>query len=113
MNKLKTKIYDQISDYKRLKLIKMVKFNLKQVVKQKISLNKAAKILNINYSSAKTIHRVFNKEKRIFKKCSKFQKNYCNSFENYLILINEWQTLSNNIQINETFIHELINLFVQ
>ena len=24
MNKLKTKIYDQISDYKRLKLIKMV-----------------------------------------------------------------------------------------
>jgi len=54
-------IYSKISNDKRMALLDMVKTNGK-------SLKDAANILQINYSTAKTILRVFRIENRILKK---------------------------------------------
>lgn len=59
-------IYNKIDNDKRLSLLQMVK-------EEGRSLKEAAKFLNINYSTAKTILRVFRIENRILKK-SPYQK---------------------------------------
>lgn len=55
------KIYNKVENDKRLQLLQMVKDNKK-------SLKEASKLLEINYSTAKTILRVYRIENRILKK---------------------------------------------
>ena len=57
---MKKSVYDSVTNEKRVNLINMVNKGEK--------LNKSAALLNINYSTAKTILRIFRNEKRIFKK---------------------------------------------
>jgi hypothetical protein len=61
--KKKENIYKKVDNKKRLLLLKLVK-------DEKKSLKEAANYLGINYSTAKTILRVFRIEKRILKKTS-------------------------------------------
>ena len=56
----KKSVYDSVTNEKRVKLIHMVNNGEK--------LNKSASVLNINYSTAKTILRIYRNERRIFKK---------------------------------------------
>jgi hypothetical protein len=56
----KKSVYDSVPNEKRVKLIQMVNNGDK--------LNKSAALLNINYSTAKTILRIYRNERRIFKK---------------------------------------------
>lgn len=56
----KKSVYDSVTNEKRIKLIQMVNKGEK--------LNHSAHVLNINYSTAKTILRIFRNESRIFKK---------------------------------------------
>lgn len=58
---IKEAIYDKIDNDKRLELLRLVR-------DEKRTLKEASEILKINYSTAKTIIRVYRKEKRIFKK---------------------------------------------
>lgn len=55
------KIYSKVENKKRLQLLQMVK-------EDKKSLKEASKLLDINYSTAKTILRVYRIENRILKK---------------------------------------------
>ena len=66
--KKKECIYSKVDNTKRIKLLKMVK-------EQGKTLKEASNILGINYSTAKTILRVYRIEKRILKKSSIFQCN--------------------------------------
>ena len=66
--KKKESIYSKVDNTKRIKLLKMVK-------EQGKTLKEASNILGINYSTAKTILRVYRIEKRILKKSSIFQCN--------------------------------------
>ena len=63
ISKKKENIYKKVDNRKRLLLLKLVK-------EEKKSLKEAASCLGINYSTAKTILRVFRIEKRILKKTS-------------------------------------------
>ena len=63
ISKKKENIYKKVDNKKRLLLLKLVK-------DEKKSLKEAANYLGINYSTAKTILRVFRIEKRILKKTS-------------------------------------------
>ena len=63
ISKRKDNIYKKVDNRKRLLLLRMVK-------DEKKSLKEAASCLGINYSTAKTILRVFRIEKRILKKTS-------------------------------------------
>ena len=54
------KIYNRTSNNARVKLL--------QLIKDKCTMIQAAKLLNINYSTAKTIMRVYRRENRIFRK---------------------------------------------
>lgn len=56
-------IYDKVDNYKRSELLRLVK-------EENCTLKEAAEKLKINYSTAKTIIRVYRKENRIFKKSS-------------------------------------------
>jgi hypothetical protein len=56
----KKSVYDSVTNEKRVKLIQMVNEGEK--------LNRSAQTLNINYSTAKTILRIYRNERRIFKK---------------------------------------------
>jgi hypothetical protein len=54
-------IYDKVDNNKRAELLRLLQ-------EEKRTLKEASEILRINYSTAKTIIRVFRKENRIFKK---------------------------------------------
>ena len=58
---MKRNIYDSISNEKRARLIQMV-------ITDKEKLNVSARLLKMNYSTAKTIVRMFRKNKTILKK---------------------------------------------
>ena len=60
----KKSVYDSVTNEKRVKLINMVSNGEK--------LNKSATSLNINYSTAKTILRIYRNEKRIFVEAKKY-----------------------------------------
>jgi len=57
----KCKVYNKIDDTTRLKLVKLVEI-------RKIKLKEASKILQINYSTVKTIMRLYRSENRILRK---------------------------------------------
>ena len=63
----KVKIYNQITNEKRSKIIKLV-------LEENKLLKEAASLLKINYSTAKTIMRIYRKENRILRKSDKLQK---------------------------------------
>jgi hypothetical protein len=65
--RIKGGIYSKVDNRTRMMLLKMVK-------EEGISLKSAANVLKINYSTAKTILRVFRLENRILKKSS-YKKN--------------------------------------
>lgn len=60
-------IYKKVTNEKRLKLLSLVR-------EESVSLKVAAKMLEINYSTAKTILRVFRLENRILKKSAHKRK---------------------------------------
>jgi hypothetical protein len=57
-------VYDNVKDEKRMLLVSLVVNKGKKLVQ-------ASKLLKINYSTAKTIMRIFRKEKRMIKKVPK------------------------------------------
>lgn len=61
------KIYNQISNEKRAKIIKLV-------IEENKLLKEAAAMLKVNYSTAKTIMRIYRKENRILRKSEKSSK---------------------------------------
>lgn len=65
-------IYDKVDNFKRAELLRLVIifFIISQLKEEKKTLKESSEILKINYSTAKTIIRVFRKEQRIFKKSS-------------------------------------------
>ena len=60
----KGKVYNTITNEQRIKLLQLVKSN-------KVSLVTAAKMMKINYSTVKTIMRIFRKENTIIRKSKK------------------------------------------
>ncbi len=67
--------YKKISNETRQRLVEMVNFNFYlKVYMNDFLLKDAAKILNMNYSTAKTILRIFRIEKRIEKKNAEEEK---------------------------------------
>ena len=64
------KVYSCTSNSDRLKLAEYVKFNFNfyQVIKDGLLIKEAAKLVNINYNTAKTMIRIMKKDKRIYKK---------------------------------------------
>ena len=65
-------IYQTITDEQRVKLLKLVRFLVKKVHVEKIHIKKVAGILEMNYSTAKSILRLFRLEKRILRRKPKF-----------------------------------------
>ena len=68
MDSKEARRYNRINNSKRSELVDMVKLPFKQVTNQGILLKDAAKLLGINYSTAKTILRVYRKERRSIRK---------------------------------------------
>ena len=61
-------IYQTITDEQRVKLLKLVRILVKKVHIEKIPIKKVAGILKMNYSTAKSILRLFRIEKRILRR---------------------------------------------
>lgn len=81
-------IYRKVKNVDRLKLLKMTKV-------EGHTLKDAARMLNMNYSTAKTIVRVYRREKRIFKKTP--YKNLPKTTSNYYFNSN---TKSNSFHLS-------------
>ena len=109
--KKKESIYCKVENVKRIALLKMVKEEGK-------TLKEASNILGINYSTAKTILRVYRIEKRILKKTSMIQS-HSNEGQNVKIfsicyfqlrqLYSITQSCVNQIAINEMVLIHLRN----
>ena len=92
----RVKIYNQISNEKRAKIIKLV-------IEENKLLKEAASILKINYSTAKTIMRIFRKEKRILRKSDKTSKIFSitKPIRNKTLTNNNLDKLSSNFENNK------------
>lgn len=67
-------IYQRVNNEKRVMLLKLVRKYINQVKEDGHPLKEAAKLLDINYSTAKTILRVYRNENRILKKSASDSK---------------------------------------
>jgi hypothetical protein len=101
--------YKKISNEQRVDLFRMVRLFLKnQVYKKNIPVTKVAQMLKINYSTAKTILRIYRLEKRLLRKNRdknialqiEGKQNEENLFENQLKKM-ECQSLKNFEQVLE------------
>lgn len=107
--KKKESIYCKVENVKRIALLKMVKEEGK-------TLKEASNILGINYSTAKTILRVYRIEKRILKKTSIIHSNEGQNVKIFSIcylqlrqLYSITQSCVNQIAINEMVLIHLRN----
>ena len=107
--KKKESIYCKVENVKRIALLKMVKEEGK-------TLKEASNILGINYSTAKTILRVYRIEKRILKKTSMIHSNEGQNVKIFSIcylqlrqLYSITQSCVNQIAINEMVLIHLRN----
>lgn len=107
--KKKENIYCKVDNVKRIALLKMVKEDGK-------TLKEASKMLGINYSTAKTILRVYRIEKRILKKSSALHSNEPQNIKIFSIcylqlrqLYSITQNCVNQIAMNEIVLIHLRN----
>ena len=134
MSKIRSEhIYDKITNEKRLELLRLVD-NINIFSRRKEIMKKASEILNINYSTAKTILRVFRKENRIFKnnsiRNSKKADNIVlnsinelrfdvdlNLFNEVSFKINEFNkilhSISNDIKMNRNILYRLVSYIMR